>query len=289
MATNWVRHVSMVAACVTTAGALLSFVTVAGLASPKSPLSNDSAIPAGRIGEEVVEAVSMTGNAGTTLRILALGDSITHSDRKNFSYRYALWMKLVDAGIDFDFVGSLDSNCGGSRTWPAYKGRSFDPEHEGHWGWRADQILDGVSNEGNGNLSEWLSAYTPDVVLMHLGTNDALQLQSASSTVNELRRIIEVLRADNPNVIILVAKLIPTNDANANSLINQLNVRIDRFAAEASAEASPVIVVDQNSGFDIRADTYDSIHPNKSGEEKMAARWFSVLKNVLDDKFVNHT
>jgi hypothetical protein len=279
----------MVASCITTAGALLCFITVAGLASPKSPLSDESAAPAGTLGEEAGERAPTTGNTGVPLRILPLGDSITHSDRKNLSYRYALWMKLVDAGIDFDFVGSLDSNCGGSRTWPAYKGRSFDPEHEGHWGWRVDQILDGVSDEGSGNLSEWLRAYTPDVVLMHLGTNDALQLQSASSTVNELRRIIEVLRADNPSVIIFVARLIPTNGANANSLINQLNVRIDRIATEASTEASPVIVVDQNSGFDVRADTYDSIHPNKSGEEKMAARWFSALKGILDDRFVNHT
>ena len=77
-------------------------------------------------------------------------------------------------------------------------------------------------------MSEWLKSYTPDVVLMHLGTNDLLQRQSASSTVNELEQIIEVLRTDNRSVIILVAKLIPTKNGGVNSRITRLNRRIVR-------------------------------------------------------------
>jgi lysophospholipase L1-like esterase len=46
-------------------------------------------------------------------------------------------------------------------------------------------------------------------------------------------------------------------------------------------DKSPVILVDQYSGFDGKADLYDMVHPNASGEEKMAAKWFDAMQNVL--------
>jgi len=41
--------------------------------------------------------------------------------------------------------------------------------------------------------------------------------------------------------------------------------------------------VDQFSGFNAKAgfDTYDGCHPNESGENKMAYRWFAAIKKVL--------
>ena len=103
--------------------------------------------------------------------------------------------------------------------WPAYAGRNLDRDHEGHWGWRADQIL--------GQLSGWLAGFTPNIALIHLGSNDAFQSQSASSTIGELGQIIDRLRADNPRVKILLARLLPTSTGAAvNARINELNALI---------------------------------------------------------------
>jgi acyl-CoA thioesterase I len=44
---------------------------------------------------------------------------------------------------------------------------------------------------------------------------------------------------------------------------------------------SPVFLVDQFSGFNAEKDTYDGVHPNQSGEQKIADRWFNQLKNIL--------
>jgi len=41
-----------------------------------------------------------------------------------------------------------------------------------------------------------------------------------------------------------------------------------------------VVVVDQSAGFDPVADTRDGIHPNATGEEKMAAAWHAALLRV---------
>src|SRR4051812_47069722 len=83
------------------------------------------------------------------LYILPLGDSFTQGrkgdgqpdtvscDAAVESYRYPLWKMLVDAGVDtqVDFVGSLVGGFEGDPPWPDYRGKRFDREHEGHWGW----------------------------------------------------------------------------------------------------------------------------------------------------------
>lgn len=207
------------------------------------------------------------------IRILPLGNSITQSNNTHYSYRYNLWKKLIDGGHHFDFVGSLNSNFGGNPDWPLYQGKNFDQDHEGHWGWRADQILQ--------NLPEWQNNYTADIALLHIGSQDCAQNNSIESTVGEIKQIIDTLRNSNPKVMILLAKLIPWNDPAINNMINDLNSQMDHIAAEKTTSASPVIIVDQNTGFDNVNDTFDGIHPNESGEEKMAANWYAAIDSLL--------
>jgi hypothetical protein len=210
-----------------------------------------------------------------TLRIAPLGDSITQANVSHYSYRYNLWIKLVDAGADFDLVGSMDSNLWGNPSWPEHAGQSFDPDHEGHFGWEANEILAG--RPGEGRLETWLQGYTPDVVLMHLGTNDAVHGQSTESTVSELEAIIDLLQVDNPQVVILLARLIPSTDT-LGGAIPPLNAEMDGIADRKRTPLSRIIVVDQYTGFDPWADLYDAWHPNAQGEEKMAQRWFEALQ-----------
>jgi lysophospholipase L1-like esterase len=222
------------------------------------------------------------------IRILALGNSITQADQNNFSYRYYLWKKLIDANIEFDFVGSLDMNKGGNPAWPTYQGRTFDRDHEGHHGWTVDQLLDGHQHEPNaGRLAQWLQGYTPDIVLLHAGTNDAILGQSLDGTINELKEVVRLIRQKNPAVTILMAKLIPAfgdkvGKDNAEN-IPKLNDKIAILATQLNTDLSKVTLVDQFTDFDPTpgADSFDGLHPNASGEEKMAQRWFDALNPLL--------
>lgn len=228
--------------------------------------------------------------AGEVLRILPLGDSITQAVAERASYRYPLWRKLVDSGLAFDFVGSmqkhLDLHGGGTPPQPDYKGRSFDRDHEGHFGWTADEIINGRAfgnGSGTGRLAGWMQGYDADIALVHLGTNDVFSDESVESTADELKEIIRILRRDNPAVAILLAKLIPVERASdAPGPIESLNEMIPQVAKAMHTDRSPVIVVDQYTGFDPAADTYDGVHPNESGEKKMAQRWFDAIMAVTD-------
>ncbi len=119
------------------------------------------------------------------------------------------------------------------------------------------------------------------MALVHLGTNDVLEGVPAATTIADLQAIVGVLRARNPSMTILVAQIIPTSVGSTNTAIEALNREIAGLAA-LSTPQSPVVIVDQYSGYDGDADNQEGgVHPLTSGEKKMAARWEGALFPVL--------
>ena len=217
------------------------------------------------------------GAAAGVPRIMAIGDSITEAQGGHASYRYWLYKELLANGFATDFVGGMYGVYNGAPLYP-----DFDQNHEGHWGWRADQVL--------ANIEGWARAAQPDIALVHLGTNDLFQKQTPSSTAGELGQIIDKLRAANPEVVILLAQVIPSTSSSG-ARIPELNALIPDLAAQKSTATSPVVVVDQWTGYNAAADNYDGTHPNELGEQKLAARWYGAMAPFLpppgDSPFVD--
>ena len=42
-----------------------------------------------------------------------------------------------------------------------------------------------------------------------------------------------------------------------------------------------LVIVDQNTGFSLNTDTSDGLHPNPSGDNKMAERWYAALAPLI--------
>lgn len=214
------------------------------------------------------------------VRILPLGDSITQSHLEYYGYRYYFWKKMIDRDFVFDIVGSMNYCWGGNPAWPPYNGKTMDIDHEGHGSWRADNILYG-GPFNPGYLSLWQQNYTPDIVLLHIGTNDIASSHPHATTVAEIKQIIDTLRADNPNVYILLAKVIPmtrTDPVTGNAGVIILNSYMDGIAAEKTLTNSPVVVVDHYSTFNPATDIRDDkVHPNDSGDRKMANNWAAYM------------
>jgi len=201
------------------------------------------------------------------IRIMPIGDSITQGNTETDSYRRPLWRLFQQAGLSVDFVGSQRENNGGPPPSP-----DFDLDHEGHWGWRADEVL--------GVIEASARSHQPDVALVHLGSNDVFAGQDDAGTLSELAGIVERLRAANPAVKVLLAQLIPTSRPGQDARIARLNAAIPGLAARLATPASPVVAVDQYSGFDPGRDTRDGTHPNAAGESKMAERWFAAFRGL---------
>ncbi|MFW6255449.1 MAG: GDSL-type esterase/lipase family protein [Candidatus Sumerlaeota bacterium] len=213
------------------------------------------------------------------IRILPLGDSITQGgkkDREEYTYRWPLFKMLKDEGYNFDFIGSMDKGLHKDAEWPEHKGEKFDMDHEGHYGWKTDKVRE--------NLAEWMKSYPapPDIVLIHLGTNDQKAGDYENKIAKPLKQIIEMLREKNPEVVVLVGHL---NFTGGKAV--EIREIVQKMIDETTTEKSPVIAVHHYEGFNANpqhpeTDTFDWAHPNPSGQEKMAKKWFEAMKPYLD-------
>ncbi|MEW9532462.1 cellulose binding domain-containing protein [Microbispora sp. NPDC049125] len=202
-----------------------------------------------------------------TVRIMPLGDSITGSPG---CWRALLWNKLQSTGYTaIDMVGTLG---------PQGCSVPYDGDNEGHGGALVTNVAD------QNQLPGWLSATRPDIVLMHFGTNDVWSNRPTATILAAYGKLVDQMRAANPNMKVLVAKIIPMNPstcAECGQRVVALNDAIPAWAASKTTAASPVVVVDQWTGFSTAADTYDGVHPNASGDQKMSDRWYPALAALL--------
>ena len=200
------------------------------------------------------------------VRVLPVGDSITDGQVGRNSYRYFLYRRLIDAGYGVDFVGGRTRNDVGD---PA--NFDYDQNHEGHSGWRAENILENIVN--------WVQSYNPEIVLLHIGTNDIWRGDSVASTVSEVAGIIDAIRGVNPGIKIVLAQIIPL--VNFEAQIANYNSQLATMVAGKVADGASVSVVDMFNNFSINDDTFDGVHPNNTGASKMADRWFDALDDLL--------
>lgn len=203
------------------------------------------------------------------VKIMPLGDSITAGDTVFNSYRRPLWLNLQAGNYKVDFVGGQRDNRNGPPPNP-----DFDQDHQGHGGRTTEWLYT--------YLKEWAKKERPDVVLLHAGTNDLNQGKSPKSTFDGLGQIIDSLRSVVPTVKVLVAQIIPAADNILNANVTTLNRLLPDLASQKSTAESTVLIVDLNSDFVRETDLDDDLHPNASGEKKMAARWYQALQLVLD-------
>lgn len=207
--------------------------------------------------------------ADAQTRIMPLGDSITGSPG---CWRALLWDRLQSTGFThIDFVGTLP---------PQGCGIAYDGDNEGHGGYLATNVAD------QNLLPGWLSATRPDIVIMHFGTNDVWSARTPSQILAAFSKLVDQMRASNPNMKILVAQIIPVAPggcAECPQRTIEFNAAIPGWAASKSTTASPIVVVDQWTGFNPATDTSDGVHPNDAGIVKIANEWYQPLTQFLSN------
>jgi cellulase/cellobiase CelA1 len=120
---------------------------------------------------------------------------------------------------------------------------------------------------------------------MHLGTNDLWgDTIPTTQIINAYSKLVDQMRASNPNMKIIVAQIIPMEPSGCTGCAQRviaLNNAIPGWAAGKTTAQSPITVVDQWTGFSAATDTSDGVHPVDSGFQKMADRWYPALATAL--------
>ncbi|CAG1008002.1 Multidomain esterase [Anaerolineales bacterium] len=199
------------------------------------------------------------------IKIMPLGDSITYGEGivGYGGYRNLLGALLESDGIPFDFVGSQKS---AEDVLP-------DPDNEGHSGWRIADIRDAIETEG------WLETYQPDIILLHVGSNDLhhvgpnhRQDVNLADTIENLSALLGAILARRPEAHVIVAYIIRTRwGSDSNHVL--YNEAIPEIAASKGEHVS---VVDMQDIL-LKNDFITLYHPNPRGYDKMAHAWEKAI------------
>jgi len=212
--------------------------------------------------------LSCDAHANPVTRIMPLGDSITrgwYGSAYDWGYRKPLYVLLINNDYSFDFVGrKLDGNF-------------QDPNHEGRDGWHADELLNGrASAPAEGKLADWLITDQPDVILLHIGTND---IRFGDQNANEVSSILDVIDAyevnNNKHVTVVLALII--NQAPPISATTVFNNSVNAMALSRIANGDDIIIVNMETALNYSTDMADYLHPNDAGYAKMAQVWYNAL------------
>lgn len=198
------------------------------------------------------------------VRIMPLGDSITfgvQDEEKPKStrtgYRAPLWYKLKNAKYKANFVGSMNT---GSSAKP-----TFDSNHEGHPGWTSYDIAE--------KLYGYLSNAKPDIILLHIGSNDhRIKIDGLVSILNE---IDTYEKNSGKSIRVIVAKII--NRSRHDLSIDGYNHNLEIIVRKRWAKGDKLSLVDMKDAKLTKKDYSNNTHPNKNGYTKIANVWFKEI------------
>jgi lysophospholipase L1-like esterase len=200
-------------------------------------------------------------NFGATMPV---GDSLTSGwePTGRGGYRGPLYEQLTH---QLQPVGSLTSN-----------GWNLTPDeraHEGHDGWRTEQISAG--------LSGWIDTYSPNTILLMTGTNNTGDWNDPALTRQKVSDLFDTVFALDPYRMLFAANI---PDANPNISWEWAHrIHADNVDAAVRAEVlehqllgRAAYFVDVRSVIDPNLHLADAVHPTTEGYENIAGAFAQV-------------
>ena len=215
----------------------------------------------GLIRDEIESQIAQ-GNtlSGFNLRILPLGASITagfaSSDGNGF--RKVLYDTLRKTNT-INYVGTQG-------TAPLL--------HEGHPGW----IIKDVATAATTPLRS-----RPNVVLIHVGTNDLLTNNAIDQAPDRLGALIDQVTKAAPDAVVLVAQILPSSRPGQFDNFVTFNARVASIINQRQVENKKVMKVWMPITTD---DLQDGVHPTDAGYNRMGQAWVKGLQRAADKGWI---
>ncbi len=232
-------------------------------------------LPAARGADSTEAAV------GNPVKIMFVGDSIT-SGRACCSNEWPTFRakvyELLDRTYNLNFVGSQSGIDSDGNSIPNAQLTATDPHHEGHNGWRIDELINGnPTYPASGRLADWMAAQNPDVVVLYGGANDFNAGEQATEVYDDLVEAIGVIRSVKGDTRIVVTNHHPPQSNPArDAQIAVLNPFIPRLQ-DLSTPSSPIVTVDIHTGYPSPDPGASGSHPGPDGQFFIAERIAEVL------------
>jgi lysophospholipase L1-like esterase len=188
-----------------------------------------------------------------------------------------------------DFVGSERSG----RNMPG--GDKYN-RHEGHPGFTIAQVQRHLAS---GRL---LQQHRPNVVLLHVGTNDvngppaakdpkdrdADDERIAAAAAARLGALLDDVTAVCPNAVVLVAQLVRARPlgGKTDARIGRYNAHVRRQVQQRERGRKRVLLVDMSVVGARAEDMSDAIHPSDRGYDRMAGVWLAGMRAAAAKRWI---
>lgn len=253
-----------------------------------------------------------------TLKIMPIGDSITHGYQSSGGYRKYFYHFLAD-DYDIDMVGP-NSDYPDTFTWLKEE-VTYDTDHCGYSGYAIQYMDETETRQGiletlqEGN---YLQTYDPDIIMLQIGTNDILSAYNDGIT-DRLENLINYISDNTRDDTVIFVSTIPHIDAievydwcwaygdvKFSNTPEDFNVIINNYV-DSYNKSIPVLVDKlQDAGKNVEfADVYntkqsedlmiietddyleDGVHPNEKCYAKIGLNWSNIIYKYLFFKTVD--
>ena len=227
----------------------------------------------------------LSASTASQFRWLPLGDSITWGCGNGFlphepndgceadaaSYRIPTAQALEQANITITTVGSRSAGPASSPAAWRF--------HEGHPGWRIDEL--------QAIAPQW-AAFQPDVVTMLVGANDCLQHDGAPVAIARMASLLNTTATLLPGAKVLVGSMLdvpsgPAKDCQVAlngalpGLVHKADGGRGRFVYVPVAENTLGVCGDDKTTWSIG----DGVHPNAAGHARVASVFGLWMREAL--------
>lgn len=248
----------------------------------------------GSSGDSNDDSNSTEGSKPTrTVKIMAVGDSITDGYSEQDGYRKYFYHRLVDQKkYSIDMVGSKD---GWTATWDFDDGTySYDPANTGYSGYTIQSyqynnqnrigILETISS---GEKKDIIQITSPEIVLLMIGTNDIMDSYKMDEIQARLQALVDEIYRQKSDVTLMIMSPLPI-DAPASGWLQQntMNTNIKTCmtaikkivdAEKAAGKKCEYLATNElfTKQTDYTAYLNDYCHPNRAG--------YTLMGNYLAD------
>ncbi|TWG99397.1 lysophospholipase L1-like esterase [Nocardioides sp. J9] len=214
----------------------------------------------------VLGAAPTVAQPAAPLRVMVVGDSISQGFGGDATWRYWFWREASRQGRAIDLVGPRRGFRVGYGTRYESPGLRFDADHAA-WGGSTVNFHLGV-------IDGLMDDYSPDVVVVQLGVNDALRGVSGRTIAGEVQALVrKILSASfRTRVVLAEVPLHPTraDTAEAAADANGWLVALYRWNPRVTVARN---VSDERVPWRAANFTFDGLHPNATGQTLIAQRF----------------
>lgn len=197
-----------------------------------------------------------------------MGASIVwgHSSFDGNGFRLGLQNLLKENGTGATMVGTQ------------WSGEMVENHHEAYEGVKISELNNLTYHSGGYDMN-------PNVILVHVGTNDCwwVSKENGTGAAERMGYLLDSIHARAPDALVLQSTLIRSTADGQDICLRGLNAALPPIVEAAQAKGQTVTLVDMYDVVPADQMSGDSTHPTDVGYQLMAKQWYDALVNATDD------